>query len=49
MTGACMADNPSIARLKKRYCTLQMHKATIEDQQRSLLEIIEGYDGPKAE
>jgi len=32
-----MADNPSIARLKRRYCELQMHKVTIEDQQRILL------------
>ena len=33
MTGATMADNPSLHRLKQRYCVLQYQKATIEDQQ----------------
>jgi hypothetical protein len=37
MTGATMADNLSIHRLRKRYCVLQFQKATIADQQYLLL------------
>jgi len=37
MTGATMADNPSTSRLRKRYCTLQFYKRTIEDQQDIIL------------
>jgi len=43
-----LGEDP-IARRRLRYCHLQFQKRTIEDQQRSLLEIIEGYNAPKAE